>query len=128
MVIVHDGAYDPALLDTICAALSKAGLHEKVGDLYRHLRRYNEAKDAFRRAHAYRKAVDLARKEFPAEVIQLEEEWGDWLITQKQLDAAINHYIESGHSKKAVEAALECRQFSKAAGIIEFMASPTKEF
>ncbi len=71
------------------------------------------------RGHAYRKAIDLARREFPAEVIAIEEEWGDWLMSAKQLDAAINHFIEAGQSVKAVEAAFESRQWPKAAGIIE---------
>ena len=37
--------------------------------------------------------MELARYAFPAEVVKLEEEWGDYLVAQKQLDAAINHYI-----------------------------------
>lgn len=41
-------------------------------------------------------AVDLARYAFPSEVVKLEEQWGDYLSSQKQLDAAINHYIEAG--------------------------------
>ena len=41
-------------------------------------------------------AVDLARYAFPAEVVKLEEQWGDYLASQKQLDAAINHFIEAG--------------------------------
>ena len=41
-------------------------------------------------------AVELARYAFPAEVVKLEEEWGDYLVSQKQLDAAINHFIEAG--------------------------------
>lgn len=41
-------------------------------------------------------AVDLARVAFPAEVVKLEEAWGDYLVQQKQMDAAINHYIEAG--------------------------------
>lgn len=45
---------------------------------------------------ACRRAIDLARREFPAFVIEVEEEWGDWLMTQKQMDAAINHFIEAG--------------------------------
>jgi hypothetical protein len=61
------------------------------------------------------------RREFPAAVIEVEEEWGDWLVGAKQMDAAIHHFIEAGHSTKAIEAALQCRQFSKAAGIIEFL-------
>lgn len=41
-------------------------------------------------------AVDLARYAFPSDVVKLEEEFGDYLVSQKQLDAAINHYIEAG--------------------------------
>lgn len=41
-------------------------------------------------------AVELARVAFPAEVVRLEESWGDYLVQQKQMDAAINHFIEAG--------------------------------
>lgn len=43
--------------------------------------------------------MELARLAFPTEVVKLEEAWGDHLVQQKQLDAAINHYIEArwGH-------------------------------
>lgn len=64
-----------------------------------------------------RKAVELARQVAPASVITLEEEWGDWLASQKQMDAAINHFIEAGVTIKAIEAAIAARQFTKAAGI-----------
>ena len=39
--------------------------------------------------------MELARLAFPVEVVRLEEAWGDHLVQQKQLDAAINHYIEA---------------------------------
>lgn len=68
-----------------------------------------------------RKAVELARSVNPASVITLEEEWGDWLSSQKQMDAAINHYIEAGCTIKAIEAALADRQCAKAAGLVEFL-------
>lgn len=42
-------------------------------------------------------AVELARITFPAEVVKLEESWGDYLVQQKQMDAAINHFIEAGY-------------------------------
>jgi len=42
-------------------------------------------------------AVDLARHAFPHDVVKLEEEWGNYLVQQKQLDAAINHFIEAGY-------------------------------
>lgn len=40
--------------------------------------------------------VELARYAFPQDVVVLEEQWGDYLVGQKQLDAAINHFIEAG--------------------------------
>lgn len=40
--------------------------------------------------------MKLARNSFPAEVVKLEEAWGDYLVQQKQMDAAINHFIEAG--------------------------------
>lgn len=43
-----------------------------------------------------RAAVELARDVFPAEVVKLEEAWGDSLVQQKRMDAAVNHYIEAG--------------------------------
>lgn len=52
--------------------------------------------DAYRKGKTYRRAVELARGSFPQEVIRLEEEWGDNLVLHKQMDAAINHYIEAG--------------------------------
>ena len=67
-------------------------------------------------AFIHRKAVELARQISPASVINLEEEWGDWLASQKQMDAAINHFIEAGNTLKAIEAAIAARQFTKAAG------------
>ena len=45
----------------------------------------------------YFPAVELARYAYPQEVVVLEEKWGDYLVAQKQLDAAINHFIEAGY-------------------------------
>ncbi|KAK2101763.1 hypothetical protein P7K49_019429, partial [Saguinus oedipus] len=41
-------------------------------------------------------------------VVKLEEAWGDHLVQQKQLDAAINHYIEARGSIKTIEAPPGC--------------------
>ena len=56
----------------------------------------DQALESYRRAGAYARAVELARRSFPDEVVRLEEQWGDKLVEEKQLDAAINHYIEAG--------------------------------
>lgn len=93
-------------------------------------------------------AIELARYAFPQEVVKLEEEWGDNLAQQKQMDAAINHYIglnswctlssysmylcvcllcwasESGNTTKALEAAVKARQWNKAVQIVEVLENP----
>jgi hypothetical protein len=33
----------------------------------------------------------LARRAFPSKVVQLEEEWGDYLVSQKRTEEAVNH-------------------------------------
>ena len=48
----------------------------------------------------------------------LEERWGDWLVSQKQTENAINHYIEAGCFQKAIEAAISSRQWSKAVQLV----------
>lgn len=53
------------------------------------------------------------------DVVLLEEEWGDFLVANKQLDAAINHYIEAGKTIKALDAAVGARQWKKAVQIIQ---------
>lgn len=62
--------------------------------------------DCFIKGKAFRKAVDLARRNFPSDVVMLEEQWGDWLVSQKQLDMSIEHFVQAGNFPKAIEAAL----------------------
>lgn len=47
---------------------------------------------------------------FPGEVVRLEEAWGDHLVQQKQLDAAINHYIEARWARMGCKETDEDRQ------------------
>ena len=77
--------------------------------------------DCYRQGEVFARAVELARHFYPTEVVQLEEEWGDQLAGNKQLDAAINHYIEAGRTVKALDAAISARQWKKAVQIIQVM-------
>ena len=107
------------VIERVASSLEKAGLHAKAGELFE-LARFNQrALDAYRKGHAYRKAVELCRAAFPAEVVAQEEAWGDYLVSTKQLDGAINHYIEAGVATKAVDAAIKSRQWTKAAQVVE---------
>lgn len=67
--------------------------------------------------------MDLARKAFPAQIIRLEEEWGDWLVAQKQTESAIAHFIEAGVFKKAIDAAINARQWNKAIQLVSSQSS-----
>ncbi|XP_076872854.1 intraflagellar transport protein 172 homolog [Brachyhypopomus gauderio] len=107
------------VLNHITTALIKGEFFERAGDLFERIRNNQRALECYRRGNAFRKAVELARLAFPSEVVKLEEAWGDYLVQQKQMDAAINHYIESGCSSKAVESAIGARQWKKALHIVE---------
>uniref|UniRef100_A0A5F9DTR7 Intraflagellar transport 172 n=1 Tax=Oryctolagus cuniculus TaxID=9986 RepID=A0A5F9DTR7_RABIT len=107
------------LVERITTALTKGELYERAGDLFEKIRNPQRALECYCKGNAFVKAVELARLAFPGEVVRLEEAWGDHLVQQKQLDAAINHYIEARCSIKAIEAALGARQWKKAIYILD---------
>ncbi|XP_077991845.1 intraflagellar transport protein 172 homolog [Glandiceps talaboti] len=107
------------IIQRIAAALIKGEFYERAGDLFEKIGDNQRALECYRRGQAYRRAVELARNVYPQNVVKLEEEWGDHLMSQKQMDAAINHYIEAGCSLKAIEAAIQSRQWNKAVQIVE---------
>ncbi|RHY72165.1 hypothetical protein DYB30_002007 [Aphanomyces astaci] len=108
-----------AMLESVADALYAAGMFEKAGDQFEKMDEEDRALAAYIKANAYRKAVELSRRVFPDRVMKLEESWGDYLVSQKQMDMAINHYIEGNVPTKAVEAALNSRQWAKAGQMVE---------
>ena len=48
-------------------------MHEKAGDFFEKMDNRERALDSFVMGHAYRKAVDLAKRAFPNHVVTLEE-------------------------------------------------------
>ncbi|KAK3091661.1 hypothetical protein FSP39_021624, partial [Pinctada imbricata] len=111
------------LIGRIASSLIKGELYERAGDMYEKIKDTQRAMECFKKGKAFRRAVELARYAFPSEVTQLEDHWGDYLVSQKQLDAAINHFIEAGSNMKAVEAAINSRQWMKAVQILEIQDS-----
>uniref|UniRef100_A0A914XG62 Anaphase-promoting complex subunit 4-like WD40 domain-containing protein n=1 Tax=Plectus sambesii TaxID=2011161 RepID=A0A914XG62_9BILA len=107
------------LVQSIAVALIKNELFEKAGELFEKTKDFDRALECYRRGKALNKAIELARYSFPEQVVKLEEEWGDMLVQQKQMDAAINHFIESGNSLKALDAAIRARQWNKAVQIVD---------
>mmetsp|Transcript_26671 Transcript_26671/g.67756 ORF Transcript_26671/g.67756 Transcript_26671/m.67756 type:complete len:1759 (-) Transcript_26671:158-5434(-) len=119
VVARHNANYSQELLQKIVGGLQASGMHDRAGELYERMGLVAPAMDAYRKGHAYRQAIELAKQQQPAHVVQLEEEWGDWLVSQRQVDAAINHYIEAGASTKAIDAAMTARQWHKAEQLLD---------
>ena len=110
---------DTVLVDRIASALVRSEFYERAGDLYQRAAQDTKALENFKRGEAFAKAIDLARIAFPQEVVKLELMWADSLFRNKQVDAAINHYIEAGANVKAAEACIVVRQWSKAIEILK---------
>nr|CAH8871752.1 unnamed protein product [Trichobilharzia regenti] len=120
---------DRTIVEKIIQSLMQCELYEKAGELYQSLGQSESAMRCYRQGNCYQKAIDLARVSFPADIVRLEEEWGSYLVTQQQMDSAINHFIEAGAYVKAADAAISSRQWTKALHIlasIENKKSPEK--
>merc|ERR1719181_1177479 len=115
----HNANYKQELLQKIVHSLQSSNMHDRAGELYERMGMVDSAMDAFRKGHAYRQAIELAKQNNPSVIMQLEEEWGDWLVSQRQVDAAINHYIEANSSTKAIDAAMSARQWHKAEQLLD---------
>ena len=87
----------------VAGALQVAGLSSAAGDLFDLIQLPQKALLAYTTAHNYRRALEVARTALPKEVVRLEEAWGDYLMGQKQMDSAINHYIEAGCAERAIQ-------------------------
>ena len=119
-VVSHHGIQpDAQLLEAIAMSLFKAQIFEKAGDLFEKLNLNDRAIDAYKRGNVFSRAVELAKTAFPQLVAKLQDLWGDYLVAQKQVDQAINHFIEAGQHSKAINAAIESRQWNKAVNILD---------
>ena len=116
------------LVARVTAALLKGEFFEQAGELYEKTGQQDQAMECYRQGEVFARAVELARHFYPTEVVGLEEEWGDQLAGNKQLDAAINHYIEAGRTIKALDAAISARQWKKALQIIQVLISRRVRF
>ncbi|CAH8646361.1 unnamed protein product [Schistosoma rodhaini] len=109
---------DRLLMERIIMSLTQCELYEKAGELYQSLGQSEDAMRCYRQGNCYQKAIELARISFPSNILQLEEEWGDYLVTKQQMDNAINHFIEAGAYIKATDAAINSCQWTKASHIL----------
>ncbi|ALC42884.1 osm-1, partial [Drosophila busckii] len=112
------------LMLQVTEGLVQCELYELAGELAQRLERAEAALTLYRKGGAFARALELARVLAPQQVTELEEQWGDWLVQRKQLDASINHYIEAGATHKALEAAVGAKQWRKAVQIAKVLDEP----
>ncbi|VEN45242.1 unnamed protein product, partial [Callosobruchus maculatus] len=108
-----------SVIANVLKSLVKQELYEAAAEIYEKLEKPDIAMECYRKGKVWNKAVDLARTVSPDKVVQLEEEWGDSLVENKQMDAAISHYIEAGSTIKALDAAVAAKQWKKAVHIVK---------
>lgn len=104
---------DEELLNRVLSLLIEFDLYELAGDISQKVQQPSAAIDYYRRGQKFERAIELARRKSPTEVISLEEEYGDWLVSKGQIDASISRYIEAGATTKALEAAVNAKQWQK---------------
>lgn len=119
LVSQHRKKLSEETIEAVSAALFKYGMIERAGKLFEDIGNYAEAKENYRSAGAYPKALTLARYKNPADVVPLEFEYADWLASCGQSSAAATHYVEAGQREKAARTALEARNLTVAECILD---------
>ncbi|VDM11557.1 unnamed protein product [Wuchereria bancrofti] len=109
------------LVQNVANALIRSDQFEKAGELFEATKDFEQSLENYQRGKSYAKAIQLARVHFPDKVVSLEEDWGDNLITEANYDAAINHFLESGKTAKALEASIKAKQWGRAAQIVDVL-------
>lgn len=112
------------LVSRIISLLVRSELYEMAGDLSQKTNQLDMAMKFYKKGKSFSRAIEMARVVSPDEVTVLEEEWGDHLVQKRQFDASILHYIEAGRTLKALESAMEAKQYRKAVQIVKVLDEP----
>ncbi|XP_025413024.1 intraflagellar transport protein 172 homolog isoform X3 [Sipha flava] len=116
---------DDTIVEKVLSGLLRLENYQVAGELCQSQGNQSKAMEFYCKGNIYTKAVELARFVSPANVVSLEEKWGDFLVSQKQQDAAISHYIEAGNTVKALEAAIGAKQWKKSMQIMQVIEDKT---
>ena len=112
---------EPSLLSSrekVAIKLAQSDEFELAGQLYESAGDTDYALRLYRKGNVFNRAVDLARIEKPHEVIMIEREWAEYLLSKRQADAAILHFIEAGDNIRALEASIIAHQYNKASELL----------
>lgn len=109
-----------SMIHETISALTSSGFYEEAGQLYESnlIGDANAALENYVKGNAYIKAIELARREFPDEVVKLESKYAEWLLNeQHDAASAVSHFIEAGKTERALDAAIQAGQYERAGEI-----------
>jgi len=109
---------DEEIVRKVMKQLQENEMWEVIAELNEHYGDTAKAISFFIKAGVFHKALEIAKKSSPEEIIKIEEKWGDFLMSQNQKESAVNHFIEAQKNKKALEAAIACHQWQKAIALL----------
>lgn len=122
-------SFPDEILEQTVESLKRNQFYEEAGYFYEqnilNLTNKNDelALECYKKGNLFDLAIELSRKKFPMEVVSLEEEYGDYLVSRNDYERAIVHYIESGSNQKALNCALKAHDYEKAAELAFVLGS-----
>ena len=114
VVLDKDIIHPPQLLERVAASLANLGSMKKAGQVYERIGQLQNALSHFIKGFAFQEALTLARIEMPSKVTEVEEYWGDHLVSMNQHHLAVDHFLNSHSLQKAVEASIEANMWDVA--------------
>uniref|UniRef100_A0AC35U6D2 WD_REPEATS_REGION domain-containing protein n=1 Tax=Rhabditophanes sp. KR3021 TaxID=114890 RepID=A0AC35U6D2_9BILA len=117
---------DEVLFNNVLNGLKKNNNYEKIGEMYEKQNLVEPAMNNYKEGKAFSRAVRLAKTNFPHEVVPLEIEWANYLVTEGKHSEAIGHFVEAGDNGKALDSAMAAKDWPRAIEIIKTL-SPTPE-
>ncbi|KAL3317647.1 hypothetical protein Ciccas_003697 [Cichlidogyrus casuarinus] len=110
---------DPEMVEKVTKSLVMHEMFERAAELQLSTGKQRVALNFYKQGRLYQKAIELAREVDPGQVVALEIEWAEHLVTLGQTEQAFSHFIESGQYRKAAEAAVQGKHWNRLAELLE---------
>lgn len=108
------------IIDFLVTSMIEIGVYEKAAELLEYTKEYEKAIELYIRANCFSKALEMSKSFLNKEKNKkIEELWGDYLTTQRQVEQSVGHYIDAGRYEKAIEALINSRKWEKASDLCE---------
>lgn len=121
---VKNVKFNSSLIEEVIREMKNCHFYEEAGRLCEMapINDLHQAYELYIEGKCFSRAIELARVQFPEEVVRLEEQFGDWLVNDgRDPVSAVNHFVEAGRIDRAIEAAIIANHFDKAAELVAIL-------